>query len=67
MGRSEERRAEGFQREMRAVLKTWPATPVGASLAEPERFALDVEVASFSKREQPGSVSYPTLRSIFED
>jgi hypothetical protein len=61
MGRSEEtagrRRLSGM---MRAYLKTWPATPVGASLAQAYKVRPKlVEVASINKKEQPGSASHP--------
>ena len=53
------RRDQGFRSGMKSVLKTWPATPVEASLTQAEGLPELVGVASLSKREQPGSASHP--------
>jgi len=54
------RRAQGFRSGMmRAYLKTWPATPVDASLNSGLKgLPKLVGVASFTEREQPGSINH---------
>jgi len=55
------RRAQGFpERHDEGVLKTWPATPVDASLNSGLKgLPKLVGVASFTEREQPGSTNHP--------
>ena len=61
MGRSEKRRAEGFQKgTMRADLKTWPATPVGASLAYAWRVRLRLVESCFFVQKGAAGVGQPS-------
>lgn len=59
MGRSDETAGKAFLEDVTSELKTWPATPVEASLRTLSQGCLETLSALLPlNREQPGSVSH---------